>query len=256
MPILRLHQIPVSERSEFTRVRHGWYASPDVSSEEIRACELGGSVTAASALALRGVWLWRDPVFHVRIGRTATAKLHTGVCFHNQGRAAGGVDGLERSLLELSHCATELQAVTALDSVLNLRILTIDDLHRLAQNSTQKFRRYVLRVSEGMQSGYETKMKLFLCANRIRFQSQVVIRGVGRVDFLVGERLVIEMDGFQYHSVDQFSSDRQRDIELHRRGYIVIRISSRMADREWDAVCASILDFTRRRMQRVSPLEP
>lgn len=255
MPILRLAQIPRSQRPEFVRVRHGWYASADVSSEEIRACEIGGSLTAASALPRYGIWLWPDRDLHVRVGRSANPTRAGGVCLHYRGRTEYGTDGLAVSLIELSRCAGDLQLATALDSVLNLKLLTWNDLLSISQTSSQRFRDAVGAAELGMQSGYETKMRLFLRGHRIGYRSQVSISGVGRVDFLLGSSLVIEMDGYQFHTREQFSVDRRRDLELHRRGYIVVRVSSRMADLEWDDVCQSILHMVRRRVHRSIPRE-
>jgi len=76
----------------------------------------------------------------------------------------------------------------------------------------------------------------------------VVIPGVGRVDFLIGERLVVEADGYEWHaSREAFERDRERDRELVRRGYVVVRASYRQVLDDLDAVILAILDVVRRR---------
>ena len=68
----------------------------------------------------------------------------------------------------------------------------------------------------------------------MRVRTQVEISGVGRVDVLIGERLVLELDGRGFHDDDHsFEEDRRRDLELHRLGYVVIRLSYRQVMEQW-----------------------
>lgn len=62
------------------------------------------------------------------------------------------------------------------------------------------------------------------------------------VDFLWrGARLVLEMDGFAYHSSRaSFEQDRRRDASLSARGFRVIRITWRQVTREPEAVLARL----------------
>ncbi len=70
---------------------------------------------------------------------------------------------------------------------------------------------------------------------------QVEIRGVGRVDFLVGERLVIEVDGREYHvDVERFENDRRRDALLSGLGFRVLRFSYEQVLRRWSEVAAAV----------------
>src|SRR5690606_16212758 len=98
------------------------------------------------------------------------------------------------------------------------------------------------------ESGIETLVRLALRRHRIRSRSQVVIAGVGRVDLLVGERLVIEVDGYRWHGDRAaFEADRDRDRELVRRGYVVLRPSYERVTTDLDRVMVAVLDIVRRR---------
>jgi very-short-patch-repair endonuclease len=55
--------------------------------------------------------------------------------------------------------------------------------------------------------------------------------GMHRVDFLVNNRLVVEVDGHQWHK-DRFYEDRERDQYLIERGYTVIRFPARQVFRD------------------------
>src|SRR3546814_9517071 len=62
------------------------------------------------------------------------------------------------------------------------------------------------------------------------------------------DRLVIEADGYDWHGGRvEFERDRERDRELVRRGYIVIRASYRQVTTDLDAVVSAALDVIRRR---------
>jgi very-short-patch-repair endonuclease len=69
----------------------------------------------------------------------------------------------------------------------------------------------------------------------IRDRPQARIDGVGRVDLLIGDRLVLELDGRGWHSSEEaFEEDRRRDLALLERGYLVIRVSYNQVMTQWD----------------------
>jgi very-short-patch-repair endonuclease len=70
------------------------------------------------------------------------------------------------------------------------------------------------------------------------------------VDLLVGDRLVVELDGEQWHGGDRFEEDRRRDLALVAAGYLVVRISYRQVMNEWDAIERLLLEIIRRRDHR------
>ena len=70
---------------------------------------------------------------------------------------------------------------------------------------------------------------------RVRQQVQI---GVDRVDVLIGDRLVIELDGREFHDHD---ADRMRDARLSVRGYRVLRFSYWQVMNDWRAVEASVM---------------
>lgn len=65
----------------------------------------------------------------------------------------------------------------------------------------------------GAGSGSETRVRLFLQQRRFTVRPQVFIPGVGRVDLLVGESLIIECDSEQHHAAGaRYRMDRVRDL--------------------------------------------
>lgn len=60
----------------------------------------------------------------------------------------------------------------------------------------------------------------------LRVEPGVRIAGVGWVDLVVEGRVVVELDGFAYHSGRaEYREDRRRDRELVRQGYLVLRFT-------------------------------
>jgi very-short-patch-repair endonuclease len=100
-------------------------------------------------------------------------------------------------------------------------------------------RRLAGRATAHSDSGTESLLKLELLRLGIPFIQQALIDGVGAVDFLIGERLVIEVDSRAHHS-DPYR-DRRRDAELGIRGYRVLRFMYSQIVYEWPVVEAAIL---------------
>ncbi|MGM7699869.1 endonuclease domain-containing protein [Microbacterium sp. A84] len=118
-----------------------------------------------------------------------------------------------------------------------------------------RFRALLALVDGIAESGPETYMRLMLRALGVRFEAQVKIPGVGRVDFLVDGWLIIECDSKEYHEGwDKQMEDRSRDIEAARRGYVTIRpIAADILGREIAVreAIAEIIDTLGPRFSRV-----
>lgn len=87
---------------------------------------------------------------------------------------------------------------------------------------------------------------MLLRGRGIRHRTQVWIDSVGRVDILVGDRLIIEIDGAGFHTGVEFERDRRRDFEFVMRGYLVIRLSYQMVMSEWETVRGGVLELIER----------
>lgn len=89
-------------------------------------------------------------------------------------------------------------------------------------------------------SGLETFFVYRLSGWGVPIRQQAVVAGRA-VDVLVGERLVIQIDGHAYHSR---SADRTRDVahdaELRLRGYTVLRFTYAQMLHDWPAVARTV----------------
>ena len=97
-------------------------------------------------------------------------------------------------------------------------------------------------MDERSESGTESIVRVRLRRAGIRPQLQLeVVEGV-RVDLLVGDRLVIEIDGREFHDGSvAFEKDRRRDLLLKALGFEVLRVSCAQVLGDWEAVLETIL---------------
>ncbi|MEC5152002.1 DUF559 domain-containing protein [Cryobacterium sp. GrIS_2_6] len=245
---------------ELRRVRNGWFAVPEAATDVVRAVRVGGTLTGASVARLHGLWLLPDRMLHVRVPATASRLRDPGdptrrleaerhrVCVHYSRSPGTGRsrDPLVRALTEMFLCDPGDAAVVAVDSALNLRELGPGGLAELRANLSPAQRKRLALVDGGSDSGLETLLRLFCVRQRMRVRTQVRIRGVGRVDLLVGHRLVLELDGEGFHTGIEFENDRRRNFELVQLGYLVVRISYKMLLHDRERVEAGILALVRR----------
>lgn len=251
------------KRGALVRLRPGWYGFRDLAPAPnvVRAVTAGGVLSGASALALHGAWNVGGAI-DVRAARVDRVLARDGIrAFALPTResvpCASAVDPPGVALRVALHTRTPLEIAMLVDSLARRRLLDPAEIRGLAADRPADVRRAVDRMDPTSDSGIETCVRIWLESHRISFRTQVVIDGVGRVDFLVGERLIIEVDGKEHHTgVEAFARDRRRDLELHARGYLVVRVTYSDVMHQWDWASNRILAITRRREHLRPPRDP
>lgn len=138
-------------------------------------------------------------------------------------------------------CCSPEVVVAAVDSALQAGYLSMADWQEDIRNIPRRLRRLLSRIDGRSESIIESLARFRLQQIGIEPRLQVTIMGVGRVDFLIGSRLVIEVDGRAYHSdPERFEADRRRDARLSTRGYRVLRFSYKQVTERWSEVKAAI----------------
>ncbi|GAA1394196.1 hypothetical protein GCM10009599_18240 [Luteococcus peritonei] len=131
------------------------------------------------------------------------------------------------------------------ESAVSQGLITLDDL-RCTLSARASARRAIDALDRG-ESGTETLVRLRLRARGVRLRTQVEIAGVGRVDLLVGDRLVIEVDSRAHHTgAENYANDRRRDLVLRSKGYVVVRLTLAQVMHDWPAVEQHLLAMIRR----------
>ncbi len=239
------------------RVRQGWYCSPDADPDEVAAFRVGGRLGCVSAAAAHGLWVKRTRKLHVEVEvnscrhrspsdrHTRLRKSNEPVVLHwhgsGSGRPSARVSVIE-CLRSMAFCQSPELVVAAADSALRLGRISLVQWTALISELPRRLRRLLAQVDARSESITESLTRFRLQQLGIGARPQVKISGVGRVDLLIGSRLVVEVDGWQYHSnPDQFEADRRRDARLSARGYRVLRFSYRQVMGSWSEVKAAIL---------------
>ncbi len=135
------------------------------------------------------------------------------------------------------------------DSALNRRLVTAEELDRaLVGPGSVEARSTLGRCSGRSRSATETRARLVLRGAGFTVRAGVVIDGVGEVDLLVEDCVVVECDGFSYHSGRrEYREDRRRDRELVALGYVVLRFT-------WEDItgdCGRLVDAVARALAQV-----
>jgi very-short-patch-repair endonuclease len=227
----------VASRS-ITRVRKGWYANSDADTDVLRAWRVGGRLACVSAAAHHGLWVQggrgtlhvsvpvtaarlRSPLSH-RQRLAETPDADTRIHWDGPARLGGRVAvPVAQAIEQAFRCAGTDVGFVLLESAMNHRLISeaekIETIARLSAGAS-RMARYASGQSE---SGIESMMKLMLLRLGIPFRQQVLFDSIGRVDFVLGDRLVIEVDGKEFHSEPY--KDRRRDALLSVAGRRVLR---------------------------------
>ena len=247
--VRRLH-----DSSTVARLRHGWYADPWTVDPQVReAVAAGGVLTCVSALAKRGIWTPPHHAVHLRRSEHHTSaparNVHSDWVHRHwvDEPATRSVDSIGVALRAALRCVDPEHLVAILDSVLQQTTHTRESLADLLADGPQSTRALLDRCDGRAESGTESLVRFRLTARNVRVRSQVAIAGVGRVDFLIGRRLVIEVDSRAHHTSDAaYRRDRRRDRKLVRLGYLVIRITYEEVMYDWADVEDDVMAIVRR----------
>lgn len=254
-------------RGEIRRVRIGWYASVNLPSSVTESLRVGGRAACVTAARIRGLWvLDEDPPLHVEVAahdsrfrppgdatrRAVTAelrpiRLHWGRWSHEPGTRAAQT--VVEAIATMVTCCTDEAVICAIDSALHLRLTTQLELARVL---SRRGRRLLARADARAESGVETIFRLRALAAGFRFRTQVALPGRLRVDFLLGDRLVVEVDGRAHHAgPTAFAADRDRDAWLAAMGYRTVHFSYEQVVHRWHEV-ESVLRLMLRRGEHLA----
>jgi very-short-patch-repair endonuclease len=141
-----------------------------------------------------------------------------------------------RTVTDLARRLPHSEAVVAADSALRQGMFTVTALVAVTAvaigRGAQRLRRLASAVDPLSGSVLESLLRVLLVAHgltppRSQYEIWDNLRFIARVDFCWPDaRLVVEVDGFAYHSNrDSYRRDRERDNELERLGWHVLRFT-------------------------------
>lgn len=239
------------------RVRQGWYSTPDIHPSFLEAARVGGRLTCLSALDLQGYWSFPTTDLHVAVApgacrlrtrRSKTTRLSDVIRPQTTVHWRDHRDVEDRLVLPPIACLADLivcqpdEVIAAVaGSVLHKSPELAGKWRDLVQHAPASIRGSLTSIDGVCESGTESLFLFRLSPLGIPIRRQVAIPGVGRVDFQIGERLIVEVDGAEYHTDPaKFEADRRRDAILSRLGYRVLRFSYRQVMFAWAEVEAAV----------------
>ncbi|MEO6942435.1 MAG: DUF559 domain-containing protein [Terrimesophilobacter sp.] len=243
------------------RVRQGWYCTPDLHPLLQQGIRVGGRLGCVSGATLHGMWSPPRERLHVSLDhndcrlrmpndkRRRLPKSDPGVTTHWNTQPRSG----SRVILDPISCLAEVVRCQPIEFAVAIADTALRPSHRLGYPLISRLqwqalidsipgRTRLLELADGVcESGTESIAWVRFTLLRIPLQRQVWIDGK-RVDFVVGRRLVIEVDGAEYHiDPPRFEADRQRDAALCAINYLVLRFSYNQVIYRWHEVEAAVL---------------
>jgi very-short-patch-repair endonuclease len=235
------------------RVRRDAYASRWMPEQARSAAIVGGRLTCVSALVQLGCFEPPSAALHVQVAPGAARLRAPDASDRRPGSAElvlhwTAVDARAADVLlpavasahQLLRCQTRPMCIAVLDSALQLGVLTASQLDEIVVRAPRRLRLVPADLEGRSESGIESLVRVGLRDVGLRVETQVVVPGVGRVDLLVEGRVVVEVDGRRWHH-DQQERDYWRDLELARRGYVVLRVDYGLAVSRMGAIVGAVL---------------
>lgn len=236
------------------RLRKGVYASRVVDPAVAVAARHGGEVACAAALKSHEIWVLEDepeegeepkPI-HIWVGQSNREHKHEGcVCKVHREQSEQtpvfGFVGVMLALLQFALCSVEERFFAALESALNKGLIGFGEIVELRRRLPERMRWIVDFASDDADSGLESLLRFRLHLLGISLRSQVWVEGVGRVDFILGDRIILEVDGRLNHDGPSMRhKDLVRDAAAAAQGYETLRFDYAMVIHNWPAVLAAI----------------
>lgn len=225
-------------------IRRAWLTLPSAPAALVTAARAGGRVSCVSFARMRGWWMpesvTTDLHLHMVPGSGSAnlpeswpGTLHWTKPIAPMGR--GLVGTIEDALSHLALCLPFDAALVVWESASRQEHYAPEAMRRIRW--THPVARDLAACVEGLSdSGLETLVVAPLRRWGVRIRQQVYLAG-RPVDVLIGDRLVLQIDGYQHHSSSaQRSADIAHDAELRLRGYTVVRVSYRQVVHEWPSV--------------------
>lgn len=226
------------------RVRRVWLAGPTADPHRVAAARAGVLLSCVTEARRLGLWVMDDgarahvaaPRHRGHVGVAPGTVVHWARPVVPRGRDDLS-DPIENVLALVASCCPFEHALAVWESAVRKQLVDPLTLQRLPfTGAAREVRAHLSPVSD---SGLET---LFLVRSRrwgVSVVPQVWIAGHD-VDFLVGDRLVVQIDGGT-HVGAQRTSDIEHDARLTLMGYHVIRISYDHVINRWQQVQGVIL---------------
>ncbi|MGC5223243.1 DUF559 domain-containing protein [Micromonospora sp. DT81.3] len=215
------------------RVRRGWVAVPDADPYLIAAARAGVVVSCITQARRLGLWVLAGAEPHVAAPQHAGHVAALDATVHWAAPLVPRVPGaLEDVLALVADCQPSERALVIWESALRRGMVDRVALARLPLGP--KARTILADAHPFSDSGLESLFRDRLRWLQLPIIAQPWLAG-HRVDFLIGDRLVFQIDG-AHHVGAQREADIAHDARLMLLGYHVIRVGYTQVIDQWPSV--------------------
>lgn len=206
--------------------RRGIYALPGANPVFLAAIGHNARVSCTSAAEHYGLWLRTQPSQH---HLSCNHGHSTGFIRHRKSRFDGHrvlpVAAIEDVVLHGMSCLPPPASTALVTSAIRLHDVPLELLKEQLVGAKSG---RVLTALHQLDLRSESIVEVDAChlfrAHGISFQQQVQLTGIGRVDFLIEDFLIVEVDGHAFHSSRQaMLKDRARNNSSTVKGFAVLR---------------------------------
>lgn len=225
-----------------TRPRGGWVALTDADPMLVAAARAGVVLTCVTQAVRRGLWVLDDGRPHVGAPPHSSGVSASGAVVHWNvpwvPRVPGALeDPIENVLQTVSVCQPFERALAVWESALRTGAAAREVVARLPLGGQAV--ELLRQATPFSDSGLETFVLVRLKWLHLPVVPQVWIAG-RRVDFLIGDRLVLQVDG-GHHVGAQREADIAHDALLMTMGYHVVRVGYGQVVERWPSVQDTLL---------------
>lgn len=236
------------------RIRRGWYRSAIATPAAVEAVRVGGQLSHTSAATSYGLWSGLDRRLHVTVAQGAS-RLRRPSTFASSKVVIHWVHpgrqpltdlvtwrvGLEECLRGVVRTSSAETAIACLDTAITEYGFTLAEIQSMFQDEPAESRRRAASAQEGADSGTESVARQRFGKLGYAVEQQVNLIGVGWVDLVLNGRLVVEIDGFTYHSTpDDVDRDYRRDAALTARAIPHLRFTYAQVMYDWAFVESAV----------------
>lgn len=224
------------------RIRASWIALGSAPLALVSAADASAKLTCISAARHRGWWIPEDvddQILHLHASSHGRSLPQGTVAHWARPLVDTGarvlLSSIEDTLAHIAKCLTHEQSLVLWESACKKERLSTDAL-RLVHWGSSDARACANEVQGLSDSGLETTFVVRLSPWGIRMRQQVRLCG-HPVDVLIGSHLVVQLDGFEFHSsAADRTRDAAHDAQLRLRGYTVLRFTYAQIVHHWDEV--------------------
>ncbi|QYM65420.1 type IV toxin-antitoxin system AbiEi family antitoxin domain-containing protein [Microbacterium sp. Se5.02b] len=239
-------------RGELIRVRRGWVSTPEADPMLVAAARAGVMVSCITQAQRLGLWVIDDGRTHVA-ARPHAGRVHVQAHVHWERpvvprEPALLEDPIENVLGIVARCQPRDAALAVWNSALRAGLVDLQLLRSLPL--PLRARELLDEATPFADSGLESIVVPRLRWLQLPLRRQVWILG-HRVDLLIGDRLVLQIDG-GHHVGPQRSEDIDHDARLMLRGYHVIRVGYEQVMNHWPQVQELIMRAVAQGLHRAS----